>query len=170
MSKAEKRARGTRLAALRHAVFGEDFSQEKLGKEAGIPRVAMVKMEGGDNAMTGAKIQEGLAHAFGIDVPSMAAYLDGRISIETVRVLRQSESILLTKDVIREVKARPNRWHAGTLLMAADHVRHLKGSPEGGIVRFLDELEMGVPTGSSKQAEDLASDILKTAPAKRARR
>lgn len=175
MSPEEKRARGNRIKTLRLAVFGSDHrqtdyvSQEKLGELAGISRVAMVKIEGGGNAASGSKIERGLARAFGIEPEEMASYLAGKLTVDQVLALRQRESLMLTKEVLRQVRATPRRWHAGTLLLAAERVRHLKGAPEGGAVRFLDELERGVPVGSMEQAEALVGDIETLRP-KRARR
>lgn len=76
----------TLLRPLRKAA---KLTQQTLADAAGLTRLEIVNLEGGRNRGTRHRIHTGLAHAFGVTVETLDAYLDGKIDLPDLLERRQ---------------------------------------------------------------------------------
>jgi transcriptional regulator with XRE-family HTH domain len=64
--------------ALRALRAGLGVSQAQVAERAGLQRVEVVNLESGRNQATSARVQRGLARAFGLSAEEIAEVLSGR--------------------------------------------------------------------------------------------
>lgn len=81
---------GERVRAVRLAL---GLTQEGVAEAAGVQRVDIVKIEGGDNAATSWRIRSGLAQAFGVNVQALSDLLDGLTDVDELVALARSGEV-----------------------------------------------------------------------------
>lgn len=92
-SKAEKKAAGKRIKALRESIFdetGKKLTQDEAAELGGIEREYWVKAESGIGLSAG-RIQKALALGMGIDLVDLLEYSEQRIQIKDVLVRRHTK-------------------------------------------------------------------------------
>lgn len=77
-----------RVRALRKRM---GLSQEKLSELGGFPRHEVSKIENGERQMRSFPARQQLARAFSLSIDDLSAYLDGRLSLESVHRIQNVE-------------------------------------------------------------------------------
>lgn len=91
MADEEKASRGDRVRALRERL---EMTQDGVAarSQGKLQRTYVVRIEGGDYAITSAQQQDGLAHAFDLSREDLQQYLDGELELDEVERRRRTSS------------------------------------------------------------------------------